>query len=192
MFLDNVFPVGVIKKLSPVHFPRRTLSAPLNSSVMQPGEIMARVSHETFALLRFRELAESRGYKVLNGQSADNRIAINGGVYYQFGDLRIELPDRTIIVEVESSGGVTNLAKYWECYESGRLTKPMCLLHIFRQKSRNDYESHMVVWRFLCTKMHSALGNSFVGEWVTYQDGSQHSLEPAFTIFSRWLLAQAA
>lgn len=148
---------------------------------------MARVSHEAFALARFREIAESHGLATSSGQHASNRIAINGGVYYQFGDLRVELPDRTVIVEVESSGGTTNLAKYWECYETGRLKKPMKLLHIFRQKSANDYESHIVVWRFLCGKMHAALGNSFEGRCLTYLDGSQSSLEPAFSAFSDWL-----
>src|SRR5688572_23539047 len=84
---------------------------------------MARVSHEAFALTRFRQLAEAHGFAASFGQHAANRIPINGGVYYQFGDLRVELPDCTLIVEVESSGGVTNLAKYWECCESGRLKK---------------------------------------------------------------------
>lgn len=151
---------------------------------------MVRVSHEAFALTHFRELAEAHGLTVSSGQHSANRIVINGGVYYQFGDLRVELPDRTLIVEVESSGGTTNLAKYWECYESGRLKKPMKLLHIFRQKSANDYESHMVVWRFLCGKMHAALGDRFEGRWLTYQDGSQPSLEPAFSVFSEWLSAK--
>ena len=152
---------------------------------------MARVSHEEFALTRFREIAESHGVSVSSGQNSANRIAINGGVYFQFGDLRVELPDRTLIIEVESSGGTTNLAKYWECFESGRLKKPMKLLHIFRQKSVNDYESHMVVWRFLCNKMHAELGDRFEGRWLTYQDGSQSSLEPAFSIFSGWLSKSA-
>lgn len=152
---------------------------------------MTRISHETFALLRFRELAETHGFATSSGQNAANRIPINGGVYYQFGDLRVELPDRTLIVEVESSGGVTNLAKYWECYESGRLEKPLKLLHIFRQLSINDYESHMVVWRFLCGKMQAALGERFEGHWLTYQNGSQSSLDPAFAIFSGWLSDKA-
>lgn len=148
---------------------------------------MTRTSHEAFALTRFREIAQSHGFAVQSGQHSANRIGIDGNVYYQFGDLRVELPSVTVIVEVESSGGTTNLAKYWECYESGRIAKPMRLLHIFRQKSLNDYESHMVVWRFLCKKMHAALGSNFEGQWLTYQDGSQASLEPAFTVFTRWL-----
>jgi hypothetical protein len=153
---------------------------------------MTRVSHEAFALARFQEIAGLHGHSVQSGQNSSNRIPINGAVYYQFGDLRVELPHVTIIVEVESSGGTTNLAKYWECYEFGRLTKPMKLLHIFRQKSVNDYESHMVIWRFLSNKMHAALGRRFEGRWLTYQDGSQASLEPAFAIFAGWLAEKTA
>jgi hypothetical protein len=148
---------------------------------------MPRISHETFALKRFREIAQSQGLAVQSGQHSSNRIAIDGNVYYQFGDLRVELPQVTVIVEVESSGGTTNLAKYWECYESGRLVKPMKLLHLFRQKSINDYESHMVVWRFLCEKMHDALGMRFEGRWLTYQDSSQSSLDQALIIYADWL-----
>jgi hypothetical protein len=150
-------------------------------------EVPSRISHESAALARFRELAEARGLPTSCGQGSSNRILISGGVYYQFGDLRVETNDRTVIVEVESSGGITNLAKYWECFESGRLTKPMRLLHLFRQKSVNDYESHMVVWRFLCGKMQDALGPRFDGRWLTYRDGSLASLEPAYAIFSSWL-----
>lgn len=148
---------------------------------------MERTSHEAFVLKSFRELAEALGHEPVGGQSASNRIPITGGVYFQFGDLRVVLPQQTLIIEVESSGGVTNLAKYWECYGSGRLTKPVKLLHIFGQKSLNDYESHMVVWRFLCNKMQVALGGKFEGHCVTYQHGSQQSLETALSIFSRWL-----
>ena len=153
---------------------------------------MSRISHENLALARFRELAEANGFKVFSGQGAGNRIVIDGGVYYQFGDLRVELPDCTLIIEVESSGGVTNLAKYWECYEFGRLVKPLKLLHLFRQISANDYKSHMVAWRFLCDRMHAELGDRFEGHLLTYQDGQQSSLEPALSIFADWLARKAA
>lgn len=149
---------------------------------------MTRTSHERSALVRFQELADARGLRHVSGQHALNRVGINGNVYYQHGDLRVDLPDLTLIVEVESSGGgTTNLVKYWECYETGRLTKPMRLLHIFRQLSANDYEAHMVVWRFLCEKMHAALGDKFQGVCLTYRHGVDASLEPALATFSAWI-----
>ena len=142
---------------------------------------------ENFALKQFHEFSRLANYSPKSRQCGDNRIPINGNVYFQHGDLRVELPTITIIVEVESSGGVTNLAKYWECYESNRINKPMKLIHLFRQKSSNDYESHMVVWRMLCKKMQIALPNKFEGHLMPYKDGSQESLGPALELFNRWL-----
>lgn len=148
---------------------------------MKPGA-GGRTSHERNALAPFQERAQALGHAFENGQGSTNQIPIKGKVYYQFGDLRVELPEMTILVEVECSGGVTNLAKYWECYESGRLTKPIKLLHLFRQMSRNDYGSHTIVWQFLCQKMHEALGDRFEGRWL-----SPSSLDPALVIFEGWL-----
>ena len=152
-------------------------------------QLTPRINHEVTALTPFREAAVSYGISFHSGQNAANRISITQGIYYQFGDLRAELPHLTIIVEVESSGGgATNLTKYWECYETGRLTKPIKLLHIFQQKSINDYESHMVVWRFLCKKMHAALGNRFEGVCLTYRNGCPASLDQALNVFKSWLI----
>lgn len=146
---------------------------------------MSRTSHEANALAGFRTLAAKRGINAFGTQGSDNRIALEPNVYYQFGDLRIEVGGRFLIVEVESAGGVTNLAKYWECYETGRITKPMKLLHLFRQKSKNDYRSHIVVWDFLATKMREALGDRFEGKWLTYTGPAE--LRKAMTIFELWL-----
>lgn len=152
---------------------------------------MSRTSHEALALEKFREIARANGMDCESSQGARNRIAIAGAVYYQFGDLRVELPDKIIIIEVESSGGITNLAKYWECFDSGRLTKPLKLLHIYRQVSANDYKSHMVVWEFLCRKMQESMPEKFEGRLATYQAGNLDSLNPACEIFNRWLNGKA-
>ena len=148
---------------------------------------MPRESHEAFALALFRDMAVSFGHQTFAGQGSGNRIPIELNVYYQFGDLRVELPKCTVLVEIESAGGVTNLAKYWECIDSNRLPKPVKLLHVFRKTSASDYESHMVLWRFLCGKMQAALGPNFEGRCVTYQHGSSESLEEAVSIFRSWL-----
>ena len=81
-----------------------------------------------------------------------------GGGYFEFGDLRVELPGRHVIVEVESGGGITNLAKYWYLLHENLITKPVTLLHLFRQVSTKDYESHIALWRFLGVKMIEELG----------------------------------
>lgn len=148
---------------------------------------MNRTSHEAVVLEKFREIAKTNGMDSASSQESSNRIPIAGAVYYQFGDLRVELPDKIIIIEVESSGGVTNLAKYWECFDSGRLVKPLKLLHIYRQVSANDYRSHMIVWEFLCRKMQESMLDKFEGKLATYESGNLDSLKPAYEIFNGWL-----
>lgn len=142
---------------------------------------------EAQALQPFTAVATELGLACVRGQGLANRLPIKPNVYFQFGDLRVECPTTTIVVEVESSGGVTNLAKYWESFESGRIEKPIRLLHLFRQKSVNDYEAHLVVWRFLSARMEAALGPRFECRCGTYRDGSPGSLAPALDIFRQWL-----
>jgi hypothetical protein len=147
-------------------------------------------SHESIALERFEAVARDLRLPFERGQGKDNRIPITEcgvGVYYQRGDLRVELPEATVVVEVESSGGVTNLAKYWECFEAGRLTKPIRLLHLFRQKSVNDYASHIVVWKFLARKMARELGDRFTAHVMLYRDADKAGLDEALTVFKNML-----
>lgn len=142
---------------------------------------MAQINHEEEALRRFVEVAFGRD--PITGQGQSNRINIKDNVYYQYGDLRVELQDYTVIVEVESSGGVTNLVKYWECYKSKRITKPIKLLHLFRQKSRHDYESHIKLWHFLKDKMQTELGDQFEAFCFPYDAESPEGLEDAVKKF---------
>jgi hypothetical protein len=144
---------------------------------------MVQIKHEEEALRRFVEVTKSFGFEPITGQGKLNRINVAGNVYYQHGDLRVELQRCTVVVEVESSGGVTNLAKYWECYQSKRITKPIKLLHIFRQKSANDYSSHIAVWRFLRDKMQLELGDLFEASDFTYRAESNEGLENAVRAF---------
>ncbi|MGC8560813.1 MAG: hypothetical protein ACP5O1_09055 [Phycisphaerae bacterium] len=71
---------------------------------------------------------------------------------FQFGDLHFNLSDRIVVIEVESAGGVTNLAKYWPA-RKGPKNKPIFLIHVYRQISSNDYQSHLKLWAFLWDKM---------------------------------------
>jgi len=141
------------------------------------------------ALLRtFIEAVQRRGLMHTMGQGSSNRVPVKPPrVYFQFGDLRLELPKCMLLVEVESSGGVTNLAKYWEIIETCRIEKPVRLLHLFRQKSINDYEAHLVIWRFLSEKMKDALGSRFACALHVYRDGEPASIAPAMETFERWI-----
>ena len=94
-----------------------------------------------------------RGYGASN--RFDPSFELVGQQRFQFGDLRVELPDRTVVVEVESGGGLTNLVKYWPF--ASLTPKPILLLHAFGQGSLNDYISHLRLWDFTWAKMREEI-----------------------------------
>lgn len=153
---------------------------------MEP-ERVTRQKIEAELLRPFIEVVQRRGLTHSKGQGSKNQVPIRPRVYFQFGDLWVELPQCTLLVEVESSGGVTNLAKYWEIIETCRIEKPVRLLHLFRQKSINDYEAHLVICRFLSEKMKLALGSRFACALHVYRDGDPTSVAPAVATFEQWL-----
>lgn len=153
---------------------------------------MIRQRTEALALAPFKAIAEELGHEYRSGQIGVNRLPIQPNVYFQFGDLRVELPSHTVVVEVESAGGVTNLVKYWECIESKRTEKPIKLLHVYLQKSVNDYEAHLLVWRFLSAKMRESLGPKLEAQCLRAQGTSEASLAPALAVFRGWLQEDAA
>lgn len=148
---------------------------------------MTRQKTEALALAPFKAVAERLGLAYSFGQGGGNRLPIQPNVYFQFGDLRVELPHCTVVVEVESAGGVTNLVKYWESLETRRVEKPIKLLHVFLQKSVNDYEAHIIVWRFLAAQMQRSLGSQWEAHCAKSRGTSEESLAPALTQFQRWL-----
>lgn len=128
---------------------------------------------EQQALKRFEDTAKKYGYQIFKGQGSENRIPVEGNAYFQFGDLRVDTANHHIVIEVESAGGVTNLAKYWYCIENQLIYKPVILLHIFRQISESDYASHLVLWDLLWKQMSMVLGNKIEATRYTYRDSSQ-------------------
>lgn len=97
--------------------------------------------------------AGGRGYGA--GNRFDPGFELMGQQRFQFGDLRVVMQDRLVVVEVESAGGLTNLVKYWPLAQS--LTPPILLLHAFGQCSANDYLSHLRLWDFVWGKMRAEL-----------------------------------
>jgi len=148
---------------------------------------MIRQNIEGIALEPFKALSEELGLPHFSGQGLTNLMPKGQTPSFQFGDLRIELPSCTVVVEVESSGGVTNIAKYWESFESHRIEKPVKLIHVFLQKSDHDYESHIILWRFLNAQIQKALGP----KWEAYCFGvrvtSKEALGQALALFRRIL-----
>jgi len=124
---------------------------------------------EKVALAGFSEIASRYPFPVFRGQGSMNRIARAGNSYFQFGDLRVDTPRGHIIIEAESAGGVTNLVKYWYCLESGEITQPLTLLHIFAQVSADDYASHLLLWDHLADRMRATLGDRFAATRYSYR-----------------------
>lgn len=115
---------------------------------------------EAECLLAFEAVLAELGVSVAGrGYGANNRFdpgfGLVGQQRFQFGDLRADLPDRTIVVEVESGGGLTNLVKYWPL--AAAVEKPILLLHAFGQGSLNDYVSHLRLWDHTWNKMKAEL-----------------------------------
>ena len=111
---------------------------------------------EAESLKVFEAVAEEMGLPIDGrGYGATNRFdagfSLLGQQRYKYGDLRIMLEDRIIVVEVESGGGLTNLVKYWPLAEQATL--PILLFHAFGQCSANDYLSHLLLWDFTWAKM---------------------------------------
>jgi hypothetical protein len=122
-----------------------------------------KVSHEA-AVLKQLEAAvgDTPGGTVHRGLRAANRFGIPGwelspGQRFQFGDLRIETDHVTLVVEAESAGGVTNLAKYWPLLATGAPPKRFVLAHLFLTCSKSDFISHRSLWSFQCDRMREDL-----------------------------------
>jgi hypothetical protein len=147
---------------------------------------------ERQALEGFEKIARKHRYPVFKGQGSDNRIRVDGNTYFQFGDLRVDVGNYYVVIEVESAGGVTNLVKYWQCLENraSAIEKPVVLFHVFRQGRRNDYGSHLALWDFMWSKMNDALGDTRIkAARYTYRD--LNGLEPVINEFEKYLKHKA-
>jgi len=133
------------------------------------------VSHEGAAIRALADvLGELPGVAVSSGQGGDNRLAAPGldrdrQHSWQFGDIRFESPLATVVVEFESAGGVTNLAKYWPYLRSKQSGKRFVLAHVFRIQTANDLITHRRLWEFLVERMRADLaretGLQFPDDW---------------------------
>jgi hypothetical protein len=132
--------------------------------------VTARTSHEALILAKVREaLVDLPGVTYATGMGATNRFPLEGwnligSQQFQFGDLRIETTTTTIVVEAESGGGVTNLAKYWPFLEA-RPQKRFVLAHLFQVLSANDYVSHIALWHYLVERMRFDLETRVGVRW---------------------------
>ena len=122
------------------------------------SEPAKRASHEGALLALLRNVVSDLDVECITGQGGANRFGIEGwglsGLQqFQFGDLRIELPTSTVLVEAESAGGVGNLIKYWPLLRSRSLTKRLVLIHVYMLGSEGDFIAHRKLWSFVVDRM---------------------------------------
>jgi hypothetical protein len=149
--------------------------------------VATRVSHEALILAKLREaLTDLPGVTYASGMGAANRFPLEGwslvgSQQFQFGDLRIETPSTTIVVEAESGGGVTNLAKYWP-YLEARPAKRFVLAHLFQVLSTNDYISHIRLWEYLVERMRADLAARVNVSWPAQWEARAFRYGPQFDV----------
>ncbi len=153
---------------------------------------MPRTNFESPVIALFDAVALRLGLRSFSGQGGTNRLPIAGNVYFQFGDLRVDVPSGHVVVEVESGGGLTNLVKYWQCLDSGLIKRPVRLIHLFRQVSANDYLAHIKLWHFLENLMRQELGARFEAALFTYGSEPEPELHGAIKLFESWAQQGAA
>jgi hypothetical protein len=144
-----------------------------------------RTSHETLILDRLvAELGVIPDVTVSRGMGGTNRFELDGWALvgsqrFQFGDLRLEGSSATAVVEAESGGGVTNLAKYWP-YLAAKPAKRFVLAHLFLVSSPRDYVSHIALWRYLVERMREDLARRAELEWGVHWEAQAFTYGAAF------------
>jgi hypothetical protein len=124
--------------------------------------VAQRASVERVALEWLESQLDLVGIDLGHGMGLANRFQIPSWElpvlqHFQFGDLRIEGEHATVVIELESAGGLTNLVKYWPLLAEGRHTKRFALAHLFRITSDGDYAAHRRLWLYLVERMSEDL-----------------------------------
>lgn len=126
-----------------------------------------------------KEELNKKGLEIYSGQRGNNRVDLcnseNSHSYFEFGDLRLEFKNSRIIVEVDTAGGVTNLAKYYYMLnEPDQFNfrdiipdKITYLLHVFVCKDYNDYLAHRRLWIYLSRILESKNFKPEIEIWNT-------------------------
>jgi hypothetical protein len=149
-----------------------------------------RVKRAEVVLSAFKAELDRRGLPYASGQTLGNRLGLKKGIYFEFGDLRVDTPSRHIVIEVESAGGITNLLKYWFCLEKKKITRPLVLLHLFGMSSANDYASHLILWRHFARVMTTKFRGRFSARLFRYPWDEPRQVTEAMVFFRRALGAK--
>ena len=155
-----------------------------------------RQNYETPALAPFEEVLVGLGMEAEGrGHGGNNRFdpgfGLVGNQRYQYGDLRKDLLDRLVIVEVESGGGLSHLLQYWPLTVQ-RTSPPILLLHVYRGSSKNDYRSATKLWDFTWERIRPLLWAEseprFFARKYEYTATDDTGLKEAATAYRRCLV----
>jgi hypothetical protein len=155
-----------------------------------------RKDYETPALVPFELVLRELGMNADGrGQGWNNRFDPGFGLdknqQYQYGDLRKDLPDRLVIVEVESGGGLSHLIQYWPLSVQ-RTTPPILLLHVYGGVgSKNNYISATKLWDFTWQRIRPLLWAEkeplFFARKYEYTEADDSGLKEAAAAYRRCL-----
>lgn len=139
-----------------------------------------RVSWEKLLLDEIRQqLSLDPAIEHFSGMAAVNRYDVPAWELtvlqrFQFGDLRIETPTTTLVVEAESAGGLTNLVKYWPLLEA-KPPKRFVLIHVFHIGTPSDYIAHRKLWDYVVDRMRRDLEQRCGLTWPKAWEASIHT-----------------
>jgi hypothetical protein len=137
------------------------------------GEQLVSRRNRTHEVLKcFKDIAERNGLPLHVGQTKENRIALKNGGQLEYGDLRVSMAGKEIIVEVETAGGLTNLMKYMYCLKHGDIDGPIFLLHLYSQNSSGDHKAHVTMWKFFRTLIRAELKDRFDARLFRFDYGA--------------------
>lgn len=92
---------------------------------------------------------------------------------FEFGDIRIETPTHTLLIEIEGEGqgaSLVNLLKYWPWLkgEAGNPpTKPVVMFHIWAE----SWPTHKVLWRRLKRELLDPAPFVVFAEFIPFPNG---------------------
>jgi hypothetical protein len=108
---------------------------------------------------------------------------------FQFGDIRIETPTRTLLIEIERDGqgvSLVNLLKYWPWLkgEAGKPpTKPVTMLHVWG----SSYPTSKVLWRRLKSELLDRASFVVHAEFIPFPNGRAEEEAAVLAVLGRHL-----
>ncbi len=132
-----------------------------------------------------KDFQNDQKVEYFSGQKKGNLVFLgkdsNSGPNFEFGDLRVEFENARVIVEVDTAGGITNLAKYFfmlnkpddfnfeEIEPKNQRKKYTYLLHIFVCLDDTDYRAHRELWCYINESLKANNFNPKIKVWYTKQ-----------------------